>query len=398
MIPTLNLLYIGNWALSDPLTQATVFPHLELLLESSRVEKLVFLTIERKDMDDQDYAILRHPKIIYRPLLSAMSSGILGRVNDLIRFPVAVRRLIKEHQVDKVIARGAPAGGVVSSVCVLDKVPFYVESFEPHADYMVESGVWTRFELKTIIERIWEKRIKRKAAGIMPVAENYKKRLVQEGLQEDRIVTVPCGVKISNFRFNADDRARTRQSLSLPENAFVGVYVGKFGGNYYEEEAFQLFQKIFGVADTHLVILSPDTEEKIRTSIKKFGLPGDRIRILSVKHHEVPSYLSASDYAFALPKPSPSKLFLSLVKIGEYWANGLPVIVTTGIGDDAEHIRKLGIGFELPEHWKELPLSYFSEQMDLIRGLTDREKILKEAETRRSFQISKSAYEYFQLI
>lgn len=52
-------------------------------------------------------------------------------------------------------------------------------------------------------------------------------------------------------------------------------------------------------------------------------------------HQEVPDYLSASDFAIATIKPAPCRLFCSAIKIGEYWASGLPVLVTPGVGDDS---------------------------------------------------------------
>ena len=71
--------------------------------------------------------------------------------------------------------------------------------------------------------------------------------------------------------------------------------------------------------------------------------------ITKAPHGEVPGYLAASDFAFATIKPAPCRLFCSAVKIGEYWANGLPVLLTPGVGGDSAIIaaEKGGAVFDL---------------------------------------------------
>lgn len=52
-------------------------------------------------------------------------------------------------------------------------------------------------------------------------------------------------------------------------------------------------------------------------------------------HLEVLDYLSAADFTFATVKSAPCRLFCSAIKIGEYWASGLPILPTPGVGDDS---------------------------------------------------------------
>mgnify|MGYP005817612763 CR=1 FL=1 len=68
------------------------------------------------------------------------------------------------------------------------------------------------------------------------------------------------------------------------------------------------------------------------------------VHIQQVEHRLVPKYLSASDFAFATYSSTPSKRYLSPVKVGEYWANGLPVLLTKGVGDDSDIIEREGGG------------------------------------------------------
>ncbi len=52
------------------------------------------------------------------------------------------------------------------------------------------------------------------------------------------------------------------------------------------------------------------------------------------------NYLNAADFSILTVKPTHVRLVCCAVKHGEYWANGLPIFVPTGIGDDSEVISK----------------------------------------------------------
>ena len=96
------------------------------------------------------------------------------------------------------------------------------------------------------------------------------------------------------------------------------------------------------------------------------GIPESNFFIDKVPHQEVPAYLSAADFAFSTVRPSPSKKFCSAVKNGEYWANGLPILTTDGIGDDTSIIRiekKGGAIFDLSKN-------------NLLEALRDLNKLL----------------------
>jgi glycosyltransferase involved in cell wall biosynthesis len=395
----LRLLYLGNWALNDGLTQATVLPHIRLLLHAEKLQHLVFVTIERNGQVPQTPSYLVSDKISYEPLVSRnMNLNIFNRILDLKDFRSQIKLLIKKYNIEKVIARGSPAGGLIYSICAKNNIPLYVESFEPHADYMKESGVWGQFDPRFLLEKKWESALKKKATGLIPVAERYKQQLIKEGVKGEKIAVVPCSVNLEKFNYKEDDRIRIRKMLNIPEDAFVGVYVGKFGGYYFNDEAFLLYKKIMDVSDTWILIVSPDPPEQILQKIKEFDLQAERIKITSANHDEVSSYLSAADFGFATIKPSQSKNFLSLIKIGEYWACGLPVIITENVGDDSDFIEEQGIGVKLKNGWKDQSPSFYLNMVAELKEIKDKPRIRSIAEQRRSLNNVVKAYEYFDLL
>ena len=397
----MRILFLSYWGLNDGLTTSTVFPHLRLLQERADVSAVRLVTIERGS--DAQLELAFSPgfpagKITFEPLRSRPSGNvILNKIEDFTRFPKELIGQVGEFKPDFILARGAPAGALAYLVWQKTKLPFYVESFEPHADYMLESGVWRAYDPRYLFQRHWEKRQKQLARGLMPVAENYRQQLIREGVPAGRVVTVPCSVNADAFAFDAGARARVRQRLGWPAEAVVGVYVGKFGGIYYDEEAFQVFRTaadFFG-ADFRLIILTPDSLYEVQAKLAAAGLAAGQVFVIKTAHQEVPDYLSAADFAFATIKPAPCRLFCSAIKIGEYWASGLSVLLPEGIGDDSDIIKQEGGGaiFNLDR-----PISVSEALANVAQQMAQpgyRQRVRYLAERHRSIELSRQAYVHF---
>lgn len=346
----MRVLFLGYWGLHDGLTTSTILPHLRILQERPDVTAVRLVTIERGTEAQAELTFapgFEADKISFKPLRSRPGRNvILTKVEDFTRFPNELVKQVAEFRPDFILARGTPAGSLAYLVWRKTRLPFYVESYEPHADYMLESGVWGRYDPRYLFQQYWETRQKQLALGLMPVAENYRQQLIREGVPAQRIMTVPCSVDAAAFAFDVAARARVRQRLGWPAEAVVGVYVGKFGGIYFDAEAFELFRMAaehFGPA-FRLVILTPDPVAEVRAKLAAVRMPVQQVFVTKSPHREVPGYLSSADFAFATIKPAPCRLFCSAIKIGEYWASGLPVLVSPGVGDDSAIIENEGGG------------------------------------------------------
>nr|WP_255710117.1 glycosyltransferase [Pontibacter harenae] len=163
-----------------------------------------------------------------------------------------------------------------------------------------------------------------------------------------------------------------------------------------EDETFRIYKKCFAlIPDFKLIILSPNSKEYIQKKLLQHSIEQSKVYVAAVPHHEVPAYLSAADFAFATYKPGPSKKYLSPVKIGEYWANGLPVLLTEGVGDDSDIIKNEGGGavFNLTEEGSlEKALDKIQQ---ILKDTNHRQEIPNLARKYRSPDKIKEAYEYF---
>lgn len=339
----MNLMYIGYWGAEDTLTASTIVPHLKVLSSFDCVRQVVFCSVERGG-PVKEFSM---PKIRHVPLYSTTRGNVvLTKISDYFSLYTSLKRICKEQAIDLVICRSAMAGAFGHRLAKAFNVPYIVESFEPHADYMVESDVWRWYDIRTIVERHHEARQKKSAACLFPVSRHYREKLILEGIKDERLHVLPCTVDVEKFKFSEKKRMTIRNRHHIPPTSITGIYVGKFGGIYYWQEAFALFRRAFDFfGETfRLIILTSHNRREVEKQLEEQRIPVTRVITSSVPHDLVNEYLSASDFAFCCIRPSPSRKYCSPIKNGEYWANGLPILIERGIGDDSAIVEAEGGG------------------------------------------------------
>jgi glycosyltransferase involved in cell wall biosynthesis len=375
----MNILFLAYWGLNDGLTSSTVMPHIRMLSDSNKVSKIILCTIERNTMMTETKL---SEKLVHVPWNS--SDSLRAKFNDLTEFPEKLVSLIRKHNVTFMFCRGTPAGAIGYLVHRKTNIAFAVESFEPHADYMRESGVWRRWGVRYILQKYLEKKQLKAARFIMPVSRQYYDHLAAGKVEANKLFMMPCAVDLDLFAFNMEHRQAVRNRLGVKDDAILGIYVGKFGGMYYDAEAYHIFSLAKkSISAFRLLILSPDLPASIEANLVRAGYLRGEYHIKHIPYSQVPAYLSAADFAFATYKPGYFKRYLSPVKIGEYWAAGLPVLLTDGVGDDHSIIRALNIG------------SVFSyEDAALRNAFTNLKKIVEKGRVQNNQHIQPVALKY----
>jgi glycosyltransferase involved in cell wall biosynthesis len=331
-----TLLFLDYWSLNEPLTQATVLPTIRMVLAERLADRIVLVTVERGPL-----AVARGVQLgqgITHVPLSASAGPLLpvARVWDLVRLVPRVAGIVRRENAGFIMARGVVAGGYAHFISRITRIPYAVDYFEPHNRYMTDVGEWRQGgPLDRGLAWLIRQQL-RTARRFVTVSANYRRQLIANGARADHALVAPCPVDQEGMRFNEDDRRRVRQRLGW-EDSCIGIYVGKFGGLYHRERAYQAFaeaQRFIGERFA-MIILSPHPGSEIRQGLQAAGFTGDRLIIRHAAHDEVAEHLSAADMAFAIYRGTPSSACISPMKIGEYWANGLPVLLTRGVGDDS---------------------------------------------------------------
>ena len=138
----MNICFFTYWGLNEGLTQATVIPHLEILLEFEAVDSIQFISMERNDEPE----LLQMQGVTHHRIVSSDSGK--DKLVDRSKALKVLRGLQSKTPIDLIIARGVMAGWLTLKFSKENNIPFSVESFEPHADYMLEDGVWKKIGLR----------------------------------------------------------------------------------------------------------------------------------------------------------------------------------------------------------------------------------------------------------
>ena len=388
------VLFVGYWELADGLTASSIMPGVRLMLDDFQVPRVILATVERSGAAGPSpiagmVKALHLPwhELRIGPKVMARTLDHLGRVRQLVR-------AIREHRVGVVFARTAPAAVAALAAARITRVPLVVESFEPHADYMADCGEWSRRGALYKLVRRQEQRVLDKSRFLITVAHSYRDRLLGQGVDPDRVLVAPCPVDMQQFTIDTVARTRIRTDLALGDT-FTGVYAGKFGGLYHDHLAFQTFKHMHDRLNGRfkLIVLTPDPPERVKEGLNKAGFPIEDAWVSRVPHEAVPHYLNAADMAFALYKRTPSSAYLSPVKIGEYWACGLPVLLTRGVADDGGIIEHEGIGGALFDPEGDDLGPAIERILQLAATVDDRVRHRKLAERYRSIGHTRAAYD-----
>jgi glycosyltransferase involved in cell wall biosynthesis len=344
-----NILILAYYSFRDPVFQSAVLPYF-MNFPTAKIG-FVLLTFEHdkyhlSEKEKQEISLrLKDHGITW--VQSRWRSGKFKPIKKAIDFTSAVLsslRLIRKFRISAIYSEGWPGCILGYYTAKLSNTKHIVHSFEPHADYMVEAGVWKESSWETRFVRWHDRKIALHASAILTATHLYIEKLKNIGVDSRVLYRVPSCVDLDHFKFDQQARSSIRQKYGIGEKQTVLVYLGKFGGMYMEDEAFDFFALCQHHLNTWVMIITPENPEKILSLCRKYSVDEEKVIVTSLTREEIPSYLSASDAGFVAVRQWPSKVYCSPIKTGEYLACGLPVIVPSGISDDGPSLEQLGIG------------------------------------------------------
>jgi glycosyltransferase involved in cell wall biosynthesis len=178
---------------------------------------------------------------------------------------------------------------------------------------------------------------------ILCVSSALRGRLQERwGLEGKVIDVIPCCADPGLFHFDNRVRTESRRRLNL-EGRVVLVY----SGSMYR---WQLIERIVEVArhlsavvpNFHFLCLTPDLAEA--TSSLATGLSPGSYTLLHVPYSEMPGYLMAGDMGALIRENHPLNQVACPTKFAEYIMCGLPVLITEGLGDLPELVKRERLG------------------------------------------------------
>lgn len=393
--PPRHVLVLTWWGHADALVQTYVLPYVRLMLAALPPGSTVHLvTLEKDDaglVPSVAEAGVRHHPYVYHSL----GIGGAGMILSLVRRACG---LVRRFRIDTIHAWCTPAGMIGHLVSVLTGRPLVIDSYEPHAEAMVENGTWTpggiAFRTLFLFERLQTRRAKVLIAATDGMRDYARRKY---GATRARWFTKPACVDLGRFSRADVKRPELLKEYGL-EGKVVAVYAGKFGGIYLGPEVFGLLRAAHDHWGDRLrvLLLTPHPMSELLPWIEGAGLPPSIFIVRSVPHRDVPGLMGLGDFAITPVKPVPTKRYCTPVKDGEYWALGLPVIITEGISDDSDIIRSHGIGSVLTGLDAEACRSAVEGMAAFLRSGKPEERFRRVravAEKYRNFDLARRIYE-----
>ncbi len=394
-----NVLILTYWSYDDALIQTYTLPYLRIIRTNIPAgSKMILLTLEKTSLSVTAKSRIRQE-------LRSMGIGwIAGTYHPfgviaVMGWAMLINRLlfaVFRNKVTMIHCWGTPAGTVGAFLSYVSGKKLTIDSYEPHAEAMVENGTWKKNSLAFRLLFAFEKYQTKRAKYLIAAHEGMRRYALEKfSVDVKHMLVKPACVDLALFDDSKSRDTNLLQSLNLVDK-IVCVYAGKFGGIYLDNEVFDFLK------EAHLrwgdrfrvLLLTSHREEEINGYCKSAGLDRSIIVTRFVPHHEIPKYIGLGDFALTPVKPVPTKRYCTPIKDGEYWAMGLPVVIPSGISNDSEIIMANGIGAVLDR----LDSAAYREALEIIDALLAqprealRRKIRTIASTHRSFAVAERVY------
>lgn len=345
----LKILYIVYWGAMEPLGQALVVPPM-LRLAAAGV-RLTLVTFEKSHhLDCPETRArcadrLREAGVVWIP--RRYHAGLWATALDIAQALVAGMRAAGSAP-DLVVGRTYVGGvmGLLVSKLLRRPFVFHNEGFWP--DEMIDGGTWPAGCWRYRVAKRIELGLYRQAAGVITLSTQARRLVIEfrEKVAPTTTIVVPSCVDLDAFR-PVVAQVERGGTVSL-------VYIGSLGVRYRIGEMARFFlavRKVMPLAI--LTIYSHSSADMIRARLREHGVPDDAWKLDFVLHQEMGEVLRRHTAGLFFLTSGVSTQVCSPTKIGEYWASGLPVVTTPGVGDVEAAVRAEHVGVVIAQDTEE---------------------------------------------
>ncbi len=217
-------------------------------------------------------------------------------------------------------------------------------------EYVLQGKIAPRGRTHALLRRL-ERWAIRRADVVLCVSQRLSRRTLRwQPAAAGKIVVIPCcyDPRITRGDETAIEKLRTELGLNATRD-FVLVYAGSLSAWNRPTAILAMFRAFRAVhSRTRLLLLTGDLPMAQTTFGDEAG-----VMVRSVPHEQIQHYLAVADLGLLLRDRTSVNRVASPVKFAEYLACGLPVLVSPGVGDLPDIIRREEVGYVLNQ---DLPL------------------------------------------
>lgn len=355
-----NILVLTQWSFKDPLIQAYTLPYVYIIAKQLPLgSKIYMVTFEQEKLkiSSSEKSAIKNMLAEKGIFLIDYNYSPFGIVSIIKWSGVLLNLfiLIFLKNIKFIHAWCTTAGSLGYVLSKLSGKTLIIDSYEPHAEAMVENNTWSSNGLKFKLLFFLEKKQTRHAKILISATKGmHDYALKKYKINIYNFYVKPACVDLSKFNVLKRKNPALLKELKL-ENKIVCVYAGKFGGIYLTKEVFDFFaaaEKFWGDRFRVLLLTQHDKETLFKWA-NESNFNTDKMVIRFVSHEFIPDYLGVGDFGITPVKPIPTKRYCTPIKDGEYWALGLPVVISNDISDDSEIIVNNNAGAVINKYTEE---------------------------------------------
>ena len=398
-----HILFLSYDGMTDPLGQSQVIPYLKGLTEYGYRFTLLSCDKTENYKAHKNYveSLLADFPINWISLPYHKNPPILSSIYDLRQIKKTIKKIQQTDAIDMVHTRpGVPTLAAVWMKKIYGtKFLNDVRGF--WADERVDGGMWNRDN--PIFKKVYNF-FKEHEYECLQLAEHNvcltqaakKEMLAWNNLpnQPLKIEVIPCSADLELFdpgKITEVDKLQNREAFGIRPDDLVITYLGSIGGWYLTDEMMRFCKLVSEkIPQSKFLFIAPHRHEAILEAAAKNEVPLEKVIIKKAARHEVPAYLSVSDYSLFFIKPCYSKMSSSPTKHGEIMAMGIPVITNSGVGDVKEIVKENNAGF-IVDDFTDVTFGKIINQLP-NKNLFSKEKISCAASKVYSLQIAIAQY------
>lgn len=329
-------LYVSYNAADEAVFRSQVLPYLGEL--SAKGVSFTLLTFEKKDSEGggAHEELARHG-IRWVRLRFHQGPLVPVKLYDLLAGWVVTLSLCLRYRFQLVHSRGIMASIMSLAPARLTGAKFVFDMKSSLAEAYRLSGRLTERSLSYRVLSALERWCVARSDVVVVETRHHKRELEpllgEKG--EERIRVLPCCVDVGRF-------SRPDGAVADGDRPVRLVFLGSLSGWYMLPEMLDFYRALTAVTErAEFLFLSDDPDGAVSDLARMKDLPGITVR--RVAYEDVPRELAGSTAGILFKWPD-ERLDSFPIKIGEYLAAGLPVVINAGMGDVEEMIRGRQIG------------------------------------------------------
>jgi glycosyltransferase involved in cell wall biosynthesis len=346
-------MFLSYNGLLEPILPSQAVPYLKEL--AGKGYEFVLLTYEKKkDLKRAGNAGLAKIRrelnlygITWRYMVYHKNPPVLSTFFDLVAGTFVALGIVLKERIRIIHVRGITPGMMVMALSKLLRIKILFDMRGLLAEEYVGGGLWTESSIRFRMVKNAEKKMLKKADAVTVLTQKHLELNKRLDYLKDRGIpmdVVPCCVDVRKFDYHGEPVTGLKKELGL-DGKFVVMYPGKIGTFYLIDEMLDFFKVMSDrVPNAVFLVVTNDEPGELVKRAGVIGIREGNVRAVNgVPFEEMPDYLRIADAGLFFINPY-KKLGSSPIKMGEFLASGVPVVINPGVGDTEEMVRGENVG------------------------------------------------------